>query len=656
MRRAVAALLCLLASVSAAHAVDLQARLSRTSLSVGETTALEIEISDSPILGNQKPEITLPPDIEVLGTMQSTNLTFVNGRASNTVVFRYELAPRRPGNFTVGPFRVRAGRELLEHPPLALRVGTTQARVPGGGASGGNAASLIVDVTPRDPYVGQPVLLRVRLIERQEFAEERDYSPPSAPGFWAERFSPNGTYQADEGGRSVRVTEQTARLYPLASGLLRVGPATATIYLYDRSQGLDPLALLGGGRLRPVPIRSAEIPVRVRPLPPGAPPGFDGATGDFVVTFSADRLRTTQDVPVTVWLEVRGIGNVPFIRTPTFTSESFEVFGSTVEDSFPPAGTLGAARRRFQWTLLPRKVGRLDLEPPLFSWFDPVRETYRTADLPALVVQVGPPAGPTGANAETFPAEFTRHPLDPTARPAEPWAFAIAGVALGFAWRLARRPSFGEAEAVDQARRREWLQAVGLGAGPDFWTAAEQASAWLEARGRPVATLREQIAAARYGGAARSPDVIRTALVRHLSQGISPRTPVWVWRASAAALAAAGIAIVFLSPRTPASPARSAGPATPTPSHAVARSSRRARSGCSCGRTDREAPGSRRGSRGSRGAPAAWRPPRCGCCAAIAWSRAIPRCAGWWHRCATRAASRDSFPRGFRCAGSSGRS
>src|SRR5205085_3298444 len=126
--------------------------------------------------------------------------------------------------------------------------------------------------------------------------------------------------------------------------------------------------------------------------------------------------------------EVRGLGNLPFLRTPTLDLADFETFGSSVDDSLPPAGTLQSARRRFQWTVLPKRIGSLEIQPPAFVWFDPQAGVYREAELPSYEVVVGAASPANASSNEGLPPVFAHHPLDPGARPAQPWAWAIAGV------------------------------------------------------------------------------------------------------------------------------------------------------------------------------------------------------------------------------------
>src|SRR5262249_47600925 len=159
---------------------------------------------------------------------------------------------------------------------------------------------------------------------------------------------------ADQSQSRVLVTETRTRLYPLAAGETTIGEAVAALTLATSGSDSDPM-LWFGGRLprRDIVVKSDPTTVRGRPLPPGAPEGFDGAVGKLAVTWSSDRQRTSQDVPVTVALEVRGVGNLPLLHTPRLESDDFDIFAGTVMDSLPAPGSLAPGRRRFQWTLLP---------------------------------------------------------------------------------------------------------------------------------------------------------------------------------------------------------------------------------------------------------------------------------------------------------------
>jgi len=530
-----------LAATRADGAVEVQARLDRSRIAAGESTTLQVIVEGAGNLSD--PEFQVPEGIEVLGSARAQNFSWVNGRSSAQAVFRYELGAVAVGTFTIGPVRVRAGSDIYASAPLTLEVVATAPHIGGGSAVGGRVgpASLEVEALPRDPWLGQPVMLRVRLVQRQGLAEDPSYGPPSTTGFWAEPPSRPASYYAQEGDRRVLVTETRARLYPLSAGIATIGPAVAALILAS-GPTFDPFQWPGGGRRR-VEVRSDPVTVRVRPLPKGAPPGFDGAVGSFQLAWSADRERTNQDVALSVRLDVRGIGNLPMIHTPTLACDDGEVFAGPVDDSLSAPDSDGPSRRSFRWTLLPRRTGTLEIPPPRFAWFEPEAGVYRRAQIPTLVVEVEPSLAPGGAGRATFPAVFGDHPVAPLARPARAWAWAVGGLFLGASAALWRAGGRKPADAADRARQREWLRAARQ-RGPDFWRAAEEAGAWLEARGRPVDELRRDIAAARYASGFADPERFRGRLIQMLEEALAPSRSGMPLRVLAVVTALTGAALL----------------------------------------------------------------------------------------------------------------
>jgi BatD DUF11 like domain len=537
------ALVCALLLAAPALADDpLQVRLARATFAIGESTTLELSVTGNV---SDEPEFQVPNGLEVLssGRMQSTS--WVNGRFSSETVFRYEIGGSQAGQYSLGPFHVHVAGQLAIAPAIDVNVTAAQKRL-GPGASGQGAATLLADLEPREPYVGQPVLLRVRLILRQQLAEDPQYVPPSTPGFWSEPASRPESYYAAEGNQRVLVTESRTRLYPLLTGDQKIGEAMAHLALLEPGSD-DPLMWIGGRvPRRELVIKSEPVQAHVRALPKGAPPGFDGAVGVLTAAWSCDREHTARDVPVTVRLDVRGIGNLPLIHAPRLESTDFEVFAGAPQDSAGPAGSASPGRRSFQWTLLPRRLGRLEIKAPEFAWFDPSLPGYRALPGTPLALDVDAPLRSENDARAEFPPVFTAHPLDPGATAPAPWAYALAGLALGSAlvlWRHASRPP---ADAALRASQRERLRVVGLARGLEFWRAADEATQWLESRGRSARALREVIASARYSGASADPEKIRRSLIEQLGAAMPGEIPRVPLRAAAVALAFAGAALVIL--------------------------------------------------------------------------------------------------------------
>ena len=541
---AVAALAACWAGVVSAQQVE--ARLDRSRIGLGETTVLRLTVRGG---GNvREPVFELPEGLRALGTGRQQSFSWVNGRASSETEFRIEILAEAVGRFAIGPIDVSVEGKTFRGAPVSLEVleGPPDLGGGGGGRTGPAPATLSVDVQPQSPYVGQAMTLRVRLVQRAAFAEDPQYIPPTTTGFWTDRFSAPESYYADLRGERVLVTETRARLFPLAVGDAEIGEAAAQVVV--ASGGADPFQMQG----RSLRVRSQPVRVRVRPLPRGAPNGFTGGVGTMEARWTADREHTSRDVPVTVRLDIRGRGNLPLMRPPDYAPADFDVFASSVEDSAAAEGA-GAGRKRFQWTLLPRREGKLTITPPAFAWFDPGSNRYRSAVLAPIEIEVGPSLLGGGGGGVGLPRELAARPVHPGGREPAPWAFALAGCALGCAFRLWRRRP--PPEAATEGPIRRWLSEVRSARGAQFWPRAEEVMRELEALEKVAEEsrwrdARAQVAAARYGGAGGDPERVRRVLVEQLERALPPPGRGAVRRGAAIALALAGVLLaVLLGPR-----------------------------------------------------------------------------------------------------------
>src|SRR5439155_62282 len=156
------------------------------------------------------------------------------------------------------------------------------------------------------------------------------------------------------------------------------------------------------------------------------------------------------------------------------------VFGSMVDDSLGASGTLEPGRRSFRWTVMPRSLGSVSLEPPAFSWFDPRANAYRTAGLPPIVLDVEPGSASGAARAtSSYPAVFGGSVLDPFERRSRPWLAALRGAGGEERWTWLRpagaslaaaaavacavlaMPHSGDPRGVARARQAERLARSG---------------------------------------------------------------------------------------------------------------------------------------------------------------------------------------------------
>lgn len=549
VRGAVGALFGGLIALRAAAAPVIEARLDADRVQTGATLRMVVSVRDPK--GNvADPEFTLPGGLELLGSARSQQFSFINGRATSEVQFQYSIGALRAGTYTVGPVRVTVGGQTYRSSEKSLVVENAAAQAPGAVSGSSrprgrtpNVASLILSLEPAQPVVGQLCRLRAQLVQRVAMSEESQYDAPITPGFWSETWGDVTRYEAREGRLPVIVIESSVRVYPLAAGIARIGSARAVVAPAGNGL-LDPFTGLDTGRIE---IRSDSLRIQVRPLPDGAPTGFDGGVGRYRVTWSSDRSHTAQDQAVTVRFAVRGVGNLPLLRTPAYAVPDFEVFAATVDDSLPRAGQIGEGRRTFVWTLLPKRSGALRIPAPEFAWYDPEAGRYASASVPTLGLQVLAAAASADDEVGAMPVALRRLPARPGGRAAWPLVALLGGalcVAAAAAWWRSRA---ADPAAAERARQREWLRAVGLAHGPDFWRAADEAATWLQSRGDTVQWIRDAIHAARYGGKVEVEEEIRRKLVERLAVAMpAPRSRA-PWQAAAVVLGLAAVTLAVLA-------------------------------------------------------------------------------------------------------------
>jgi hypothetical protein len=371
-----------------------------------------------------------------------------------------------------------------------------------------------------DVYVGEQVTLSLHIFSRVDLSSVDAVTMPKLGGFWSEDVESPTQLAAEQrivNGVPYRAYLLRRRaLFPVKAGTLSISPAEA-----DITTGF----LFAGHRVHRV---SNPLAVRVRPLPPGAPPGFVSAhVGRWQLTLEVEPTQVELGQPVTARVVVEGVGNVKNVTPPRIEAPaSLKVFDPTVTDRLTPSRSRVHGRRVHEYLLMPQATGTFRLPELAFPYFDPVSGRYTVARAGPVELTVsagavaggaapagGAPAGPAGTEAPKNvlaapglrPLRHQAHFLAPSAPPwSQPWflaalvaplgLWAVVALVGGVRGRLAA-PSEGmlQRRRTREARRRlaaaERLQ--GEGSAPAFYGEVEKALLhFLEARLRgPVGGL-----------------------------------------------------------------------------------------------------------------------------------------------------------------------
>jgi hypothetical protein len=148
-------------------------------------------------------------------------------------------------------------------------------------------------------------------------------------------------------------------------------------------------------------LRSKPIPIKVEPLPDGAPEGFHRANvGRFNLTARVDSDKVNLNQPVTYSLTVRGTGNIQNLRPPELpTLDRFKVFDPTVDVQQSTRGSEVRGSKTFEYILLPLASGKLTIPALPFAYYDPESGQYKAVKTREAVIEVTA-AGGDGSNGD----------------------------------------------------------------------------------------------------------------------------------------------------------------------------------------------------------------------------------------------------------------
>jgi hypothetical protein len=398
---AVAALLAAPGRTVAAGRLQVSAAVDRTELARDEVLTLEVRV-DAP----DAPTLSLPTaslEFDVVSRSQSRQASFNVGGAGvqlkQTFVYLLGLAPRRVGTLTIPPVEVTAGGEKASTEPITVKVVAAGSRaVPPPQPQGGGSAwhgwerdlQLVVELDRREAFLGEQVTASILLLSPVGVVSYEGYKPPLYDGFWTEDVeTPRDlSFQVRKvNGLPLRAyLLQRLALFPTRAGSIELGPFQIDVVVRVGSDSpFDPFP-----EVRRVSRRSPPTTVTVKPLPAGAPPGFDAVnviTGTLQASLSERSAQVGQ--PVTVRVAAQGEGNVKAWSLPALPAlPGVRAFAPTSSDKVAPKGWRIAGSRAVETVLVPSQAGTVVVPPLAWPVFDPKARAYQVLRTPELRLEV----------------------------------------------------------------------------------------------------------------------------------------------------------------------------------------------------------------------------------------------------------------------------
>lgn len=387
--------------------------LNATSVPVGSQSVLTITLEGFSQRAG-KPQLPEVEGLEFYESGRSTNMSWVNGSFTSSVVYSFIVRARREGNYTIGPARVEDKGSVYASETVPLQVaGTTPPPAPRPGGGGGretapaDARGLFarVLVEPREAFLDQQVTLRFRLYQRADVTllDVGGFEPPASEGFWREDLGPQRDFTTTIDGQSYQVREIAWALFPTRAGDLEIGPGQVVCQVpASRGRSRDPFSgFFGRFDAQNVPLTTEPVRVRVLSLPEaGRPPGFSGSVGDYGVSAGIDPPEVRQGEPFTLTLTVSGTGHIQTIGQPAWPAwNGVRVYDSGEAVSVSVREDRLAGEKSFKQVLVPERAGPLDLPAVRFAYFDPQSRRYVESASDPITLRVLP-AGAAGGEED----------------------------------------------------------------------------------------------------------------------------------------------------------------------------------------------------------------------------------------------------------------
>ncbi|MDY7228601.1 BatD family protein [Hyalangium rubrum] len=428
-RTAVLAVLALLAASPAWAEIEFYQSVDRTEVGTEDTFRLTVVAVDAP--PSAQVQLPAPKDFEVLsssrGSQRSIQLSG-GGPAVIQDITKHTLLMRasRPGKLTIPPavlttasrtyrtesieMTVREGRM---GPPPGQQGQATRPQLPDPFRNfpmpdpfeeledsptiprGDSDLFLRASLDRNDVYVGEQTTLSLYIYSRVDLSSVDAVTMPKLEGFWSEEVeSPtqlSGEQKVINGIPYRAYLLRRRALFPVKSGTLTITAAEA-----DITTGF----LFAGHRVHRV---SNVLKVKVKPLPPGAPPGMANAhVGDWHLSMDVSPTRVELGQPVTVKIILEGTGNVKNVSPPKLNApQSLKVYDPTTTDRVSPSKNRIQGKRVQEYLVMPQRTGTFTLPGLEFPYFDPRRREYDVARTDAVTITVEAGSGAVAQQGPT---------------------------------------------------------------------------------------------------------------------------------------------------------------------------------------------------------------------------------------------------------------
>lgn len=363
---------------------------------------------------NKKAEQFLQPDLSsfqvLMGPSTSYNqsTSIINGKLERSVSYTYTyiLQATLEGKFQIPSATVKIGKKSFQSNGLPIEVvkGTqgSGSQSSGGQTSGGQPGisnedlfvRLLVD--KREIYQGDHITATIKIYSRVNLSGFEDVKFPTFDGFLKEDIEtpPLQSLERENIDGQIYGTGVISKviLFPQMNGDLVINPVEIECLVQQQASRQSRSFFddfFDSYQTVRKPIKSSPVKIKVKPLPIGAPGGFNGAVGNFKISASIDKEEVNVNEAVTLKFVISGNGNLKLISPPKINYPlDFETYDPKSSSNLKTSTSGTSGTRTFEYLMIPRFAGEYRIAPIEFQYFDPSSGQYKSLRSGNFVLKV----------------------------------------------------------------------------------------------------------------------------------------------------------------------------------------------------------------------------------------------------------------------------
>lgn len=378
------------ACIAWGQGISFQAQASKTEVSVNERFSVRFVLTYGETNLSIDQQLKMPnfDGLHQLGESSLNSVSINNGEVHNLSGIEVVLVADQEGEYTIGSASISIGGKRYKTNPITISVkkGLKPKSEPGKRLQG---AFLTTEVTERNPFINQEIVLTVKIYARDYsiLNRLRNYKEPDFSNLIAKYVSEkvsNSVRQELVNGQTF-VSQELARyiVFPQKTGEIEIDPFSIQVLIsgYYGAENVE--------------LTSDPINLKVKGLPAGKPENFSGAVGNYNLNASLSKKETKSNEAVNLEVEIIGSGNLNTLKPPKVPMpEHIETFAPTKKEviELRPSGMKGKVVQNH--VLVPAYGGDYKIGPVTFNYFDPEQEKYVVLKTKAFEMKVNGPEPP----------------------------------------------------------------------------------------------------------------------------------------------------------------------------------------------------------------------------------------------------------------------